>query len=278
MNLRKIKKISLSEFNQLEHAIPASIYKGIENFLYKKYTKKFIKISKIIEQKRFEMSQSNILLSGIAPVNKYGIDKITKFVPSDKRVVSEIVKASKKPIWCRLLYSITSELKPKSVLELGTCLGISTSYIAANLESASLFYSLEGADDFSLFAESSMLDMGLAKRVKFIRGLFEEKLPELLGNNIKFDLVFLDGHHDQYATINYFNMIKSRLSRNAILIFDDIRWSKGMLEAWKLVLQDKDVSLFIDFEQVGICCFFEYDDQLLLEVGVDELKRFIINE
>lgn len=275
MSLRKIKKISLSEFNKLEHAIPANIYKGIQNFLYKKYTKEFTRISKIIEQKRFEMSQSNLFLSGIAPVNKYGIDKITKFVKSDKRMVSEIVKASKKPIWCRLLYSITSEFKPKYVLELGTCLGISTSYIAASLESTSLLYSLEGADDFSLFAESSMENLGLAKRVKFIRGLFEEKLPELLGNNIKFDLVFIDGHHDQYATINYYNMIKSRLSRNAILIFDDIRWSKGMLEAWKLILQDKDIPLFIDFGQVGICCFFESNDQQLLEVGFDKLK--IIN-
>ena len=39
------------------------------------------------------------------------------------------------------------------------------------------------------------------------------------------------------------------------MIFDDIYWSKGMEEAWKVIIQDNRVSLSIDLFEFGIVFF-----------------------
>ena len=47
---------------------------------------------------------------------------------------------------------------------------------------------------------------------------------ELIISEIKpIDFVFIDGHHEEGATLNYFKIIAPSLSYYAILGFDDIR-------------------------------------------------------
>ena len=69
------------------------------------------------------------------------------------------------------------------------------------------------------------------------------------------DFVFIDGHHDENATLSYFRQILPFLSDNAILAFDDIHWSCGMERAWNKIRKDRNLKMALDFFNVGICIF-----------------------
>ena len=75
----------------------------------------------------------------------------------------------------------------------------------------------------------------------------------MLESNTLIDYAFIDGHHDQDATIDYFRQIKPHLSPNAVLVFDDISWSDGMKKAWKTIKNDKDIEVYVDLFVVGVC-------------------------
>ncbi len=52
--------------------------------------------------------------------------------------------------------------------------------------------------------------------------------------------------------MRYFNMIKPYLSKNGIVVFDDINWSSQMRKAWKDIKKDKQVTMSIDLFFMGI--------------------------
>ena len=56
--------------------------------------------------------------------------------------------------------------------------------------------------------------------------------------------------HDQSE--NYFDLIKKNFTKNSVLVYDDINWSKGMINAWNKIKNDKDVNYSIDLYQQGI--------------------------
>jgi predicted O-methyltransferase YrrM len=44
----------------------------------------------------------------------------------------------------------------------------------------------------------------------------------------RLDFAFIDGHHDERATVAYFQQMKPSLSPGAVVLFYDIKWSSGM--------------------------------------------------
>ena len=67
------------------------------------------------------------------------------------------------------------------------------------------------------------------------------------------DYAFIDGHHDEKATISYFEKVMPHLSKNAILVFDDISWSDGMRRAWKHIEKNKLIKISLNLGVVGVC-------------------------
>ncbi|MCH8317043.1 MAG: class I SAM-dependent methyltransferase, partial [Bacteroidetes bacterium] len=84
-------------------------------------------------------------------------------------------------------------------------------------------------------------------------GRFQDTLPDVLNELKKIDYVLIDGHHEEHATVGYFNQIYPYLAKNSILVFDDIFWSKGMRNAWKKIISDTRVNAYVDMYDVGIC-------------------------
>ena len=147
-------------------------------------------------------------------------------------------------------------LKPDLCLELGTNLGISASYLASALQlnkSGSLV-TLEGIDSFAQVAATGIEKLKLSNTT-FITGLFKETLEDTSKKYKSFDYVFIDGHHQKGPTLEYFEQIKPFLSDNAIVVFDDIYWSEGMLEAWNEVIGEDHVQAAIDFYKLGIVIY-----------------------
>jgi predicted O-methyltransferase YrrM len=171
------------------------------------------------------------------------------------RPVGEVCRRrSKRPLWGRLLHELVRELSPASVLEMGTCVGISTAYQAAALElnHRGIMISLEGAPALAQLAAENLAALGL-HRVRVRDGLFRDTLPAALSDLAPLDFAFIDGHHDEAATLAYFEQILPCLSPTATLVFDDIAWSEGMARAWDALQRDARAGATVDLSSVGIC-------------------------
>lgn len=85
--------------------------------------------------------------------------------------------------------------------------------------------------------------------------MFKDKLPYLLQNIAKPDLVYVDGDHQKESTLQYFNWFSENAASKTIFIFDDIYWSEGMKEAWLEITQSPKVTLCLDLYRMGIVFF-----------------------
>ncbi|MCK5466089.1 class I SAM-dependent methyltransferase [Candidatus Parcubacteria bacterium] len=163
---------------------------------------------------------------------------------------------SKSYKWNLLLFKLIREFKPLLCLELGTACGFSAAYQAAALElnHKGKIITMEGSESLSLLAKNNFENLNL-KKVEVVTGRFRDTLSNTLCKNQPFDLIFIDGHHDKNATIDYFEKILKNLNDDAILIFDDISWSLGMKEAWTIIKNNKNLKASIDLFEIGICVF-----------------------
>jgi predicted O-methyltransferase YrrM len=167
---------------------------------------------------------------------------------------SAISMGSKPPLWAHLLFQLVREFRPNCVLELGTCIGISAAYqaTAQKLNGKGRLVTLEGSQAIASLAEKNLDSLRL-DNAAVVCGKFSDSLPCVLKGHPAPDYVFIDGHHDEKATIGYYEQLLPALSPGAILIFDDISWSEGMKRAWKKISRDKNTVCSINLRMIGIC-------------------------
>ncbi|RXK05986.1 methyltransferase [Halarcobacter ebronensis] len=175
-----------------------------------------------------------------------GVEKITN--------TFEQCSIGLKEKWAEIIYSLVKENMPKKVLELGTCCGFSSIYMAKGC-SSSLIYTIEGDKNVAKIASKNIKAASCSNIKQFV-GRFQDILDDVLNEIKEIDMAFIDGHHDKKATLNYFEKIKPFLSEKSIVIFDDISWSKGMIEAWEIIKNDSMVKEYKDLKKLGICYFY----------------------
>jgi predicted O-methyltransferase YrrM len=151
------------------------------------------------------------------------------------------------------LHSLVKELKPATVIELGTGIGISTAYLAKAFPECHVF-SVEGDKEKLNFAAKSLEQLEL-KNVTLLNGIFKDLLPGLLTDAVHPVIIFIDGDHTYEGTMTYFSEILKSLNPEIIVIFDDIRWSAEMERAWSSIKSDTEVILSIDLFFIGIVFF-----------------------
>lgn len=163
-------------------------------------------------------------------------------------------RTSKDPQWAFLLFQLVQRLRPETCLELGTSVGISAAYQAAALElnRHGRLVTLEGAVAKGELARRNFSRLGL-ERVSVVTGQFRDTLGPTLASLQRVDFAFVDGHHDGEATLDYFNRIAPFLSPDAVIMFDDIRWSSGMQRAWEALTSDPRIRTAVDFGTMGLC-------------------------
>jgi predicted O-methyltransferase YrrM len=172
-----------------------------------------------------------------------------------ERTVGHLCRRTSKPYRSALmLHKLVRRAGSKSCLELGTCLGISASYQAAALElnGAGRIITMEGAAPVAALAQQTVDRLGHG-RVNIVVGRFQDTLDDTLAQHQPFDYAFIDGHHDGPATVVYYNAILPKLADGAIVVYDDIRWSNGMLDAWNELKQHENVEVSVDLVDIGIC-------------------------
>ena len=166
-------------------------------------------------------------------------DEMARGLVSQRRIGDICRIASKPPRAARLLFALIREIRPDVCLELGTCLGISTAYQAAALElnGRGFLYSVEGAAPLADEARALLERLGLSHRVEIRTGRFADVLPDLLASH-EYGFAFVDGHHDEQATLGYFAQIRPSMQAHGAMLFDDITWSDGMRRAWASIRAD----------------------------------------
>lgn len=164
--------------------------------------------------------------------------------------------ASKAPVWAYLLFRLVREHRPERALELGTCLGLSAAHQAAALElnGGGRLVTLEAAASRAELATRNLERLGLAGRADVVRGRFQDTLEGVLGGfEGPIEYAFIDGHHDEQATLTYFEKILPFLADQSLVVFDDIAWSDGMARAWRSLQAHARTALSVDLGNIGIC-------------------------
>jgi len=173
---------------------------------------------------------------------------------SNQRKIKDIVKHSaKEPKYAQLLFKLVNYYQPTTILELGTSLGLTTTYMAKARKNGKI-YSLEGSPEICKEAQSTFKSL-LVKNVELVQGNFKDTLPETLSKIDNVDFAFFDGNHQKEPTLDYFNQCLQKSNENSVFVFDDIHWSDEMTEAWEEIKAHPEVTLTIDIFQFGIVFF-----------------------
>ncbi|MGN6491448.1 MAG: O-methyltransferase [Agriterribacter sp.] len=173
---------------------------------------------------------------------------------SNSRKISNIAKWSlKSPKYARLLFRMVNYFQPPTIIELGTSLGITTSYLAAAQPAATIF-TFEGAPAVAALAQQVFRQLNYSN-IRLMPGNFDTTLPPFLQKNRKVDFVFVDGNHREEPVLKYFEWLLPFTHGRSILVFDDIHWSAGMESAWKKIIGHPAVTCSIDLFFIGIVFF-----------------------
>lgn len=214
---------------------------------------------KLIDSIRLQFlnSTENIVVDDFGAGNPNSVRTKEQIISGVREVnsVSSICKNASTPTNLgRLLFNLIIQFKPQSCLELGTSLGISASYQVLALQNNGFgrFITVEGSRSIADIAQQTIGKLGYSS-VDVRVGKFNDVLPEILPSIGSVDFVFIDGHHDRFATKQYFEIIFPYLSEKSIVIFDDIDWSKGMGEFWREMHDDSRVKFSFDLYRWGIC-------------------------
>jgi predicted O-methyltransferase YrrM len=165
------------------------------------------------------------------------------------RSVKSILKhSSSKGKWGELLYKVCSYYQPKNILEFGTSLGIGTWHLHQGNTTGQLI-SIEGCPETHA-AMRKWTSPFLNSNVHLICSSFSTYLERI--EPIKFDLIFIDGHHDGRALLSYMQELMAYSHDETLFILDDIRWSSSMHEAWLKLQDDENFHVSIDLFRMGI--------------------------
>jgi predicted O-methyltransferase YrrM len=168
--------------------------------------------------------------------------------------VKQIAKnALKNPRLAQLIYRLAKDNQPKSIIELGTCLGITSAYLSKACPEADVI-TIEGCPETAKVAYRNFQELEL-DNVELRVGNFDTLLPGVIEQEPRLDFVYVDGNHRKEATINYFNWCLPKVHEGSLLIFDDIYWSEGMKEAWEEIKRHPEVTVTVDLFWIGLVYF-----------------------
>ena len=188
----------------------------------------------------------------IIPIEDFGAGSVVH--KTNQRSISSIAKNSvKQKKFGQLLFRMVKYYQPQTILELGTSLGVTTSYLALAKPNADII-TLEGSKNILKKAKENFDSLKLSN-INTVEGNFENILPAVFSGLSSIDFAFIDGNHQKEPTEKYFRQLLDKVHNDSILIFDDIHWSKGMEEAWMTIQEDESVRCIIDLFFMGIVFF-----------------------
>lgn len=187
----------------------------------------------------------------------------SKKVPQAFRKISKITRYSTSgPKFAQLYHYFCSLTPADYVLELGTCVGISTRYLSSSTKGK--LFTFEGSEEIQKVAQRRPVP----QRTEFILGPIDQTLDEVLENIPAVDFALIDANHTYHGTIRTFNTLLQKVHSGSIIAIGDIHWSREMHLAWDEIKAHPKVKLSMDFYEAGIL-FFDFPGEktdLILDI------------
>lgn len=208
----------------------------------------------LIETERVKLKRSPDLISReeLGAGSKYKAD------PGKKRISDIAAHALSLPFQCRFLSRLAGFMEPEFIVEFGTSLGISASYLGVGAPGA-FIHTVEGDPNISAVASRVFINLGL-NNIALQTLSFNQYIAGLPINHKPIDILFLDGHHTSVATIQYYQALRQYLHSRSIVIVDDLYWSPDMQAGWQNLIALPEVTQSVDCFHFGML-FFNPDFQ-----------------
>ena len=225
-----------------------TIYQTHSPFLYEFYTnvlptnKEYYAFAEI-EKVRKQLKDRKKIID----FTEYGAG--SRVMKGDKRFVSKIARSGiSDGSRCRNLFNLVNYLSPWRVLEFGTSLGVSTMYLAAARKST-IIDTVEVNDQLVEIAKENAQKLALSN-INFYQSKFEDFI-NTLNQDVKYNIVYLDGNHTFEATTDYFQRLLPHMAENCVVVVDDIHWSEGMYKAYEVLNTHERVFASVETAFVG---------------------------
>jgi predicted O-methyltransferase YrrM len=153
----------------------------------------------------------------------------------------------------RLLFRLIQHLKPHTMLELGTSLGVNTLYQAL-AQPQGRMVTFEGCPATAALAQEHFREAGGAN-IEVVVGNIDDTLAPAVAKLPAIDYAFFDANHRYGPTMDYFRTCLEKAHEGTVFIFDDIHWSEGMEQAWEEIKAHPRVTLTADIFQLGLVFF-----------------------
>jgi predicted O-methyltransferase YrrM len=201
-----------------------------------------------IEQVRADLLKNHTSIA----VEDFGAGSRVNKLPM--RTIQKIAHSSLKPKkYSQLLFKLVHYFSPSHILELGTSLGITTAYLATANQNSHVI-TMEGSKEVAAIAMANFQQLSI-NNIRIVTGNFDQTLASTLEELTKVDFAFLDGNHRYEPTIRYFEQVLSKTDEYAVIVLDDIHWSKEMEDAWAYVQNHQAVTLTVDLFYIGLVFF-----------------------
>jgi predicted O-methyltransferase YrrM len=153
--------------------------------------------------------------------------------------------------WGTFLYLCSRSFRARTILELGSCVGISGCYLASS-EYCERLITVEASPESASLARTNISQV--SHHAEVVNALFDDALDSILPTlEGGIDLAFIDGHHKYEPTLHYFQRLEPHLNKSALVIFDDIHLSEGMWQAWQVLKGREGFASTIDAGRFGLC-------------------------
>jgi len=130
----------------------------------------------------------------------------------------KITEFSTPDFMASILVGFAKMVNAKTVLEIGTCAGLTSMHFADAVGVDGMVVTVEIGKEFADLAEQNFKINGYDKRIKLIHGNAKEEIAKLTEK--LFDIIYIDGDKSEYK--NLFIIAQKLLSENGVIIVDDI--------------------------------------------------------
>ena len=142
----------------------------------------------------------------------------------------------------RFLSFISKIKSPDKILEIGTYTGYSTICLAEGLSKNGKIDTIDKNEELIKIQNKYFEESGYRNKIIQHTGNALDILKNL---NEKYDIIFIDADKENY--INYFNQVSNKLSKNGIIISDNVLWSGKVLDSNQ---KDEETSTLVKFNKI----------------------------
>ena len=142
----------------------------------------------------------------------------------------------------RFLSFISKIKSPEKILEIGTYTGYSTICLAEGLSKNGKIDTIDRNEELIKIQNKYFEKSGFRNKIIQHTGNALDILKNL---NEKYDIIFIDADKENY--INYFNQVSNKLSKNGIIISDNVLWSGKVLDSNQM---DEETSTLVQFNKI----------------------------